>query len=90
MNKFGDITISTSEYRPCYVNGKKALFHKWEEFAKPIAPSALIGGDPGGQIKYTLGLIEYEDGQIAKVEPTCIKFCDYKLNEYAFDEMESA
>lgn len=26
----GKITFETSEYRPCLVNGRKALFHKWE------------------------------------------------------------
>lgn len=25
-----DIKIRTAEYRPCYVNGRKALFHRWE------------------------------------------------------------
>lgn len=23
------VTIKTTEYRPCYVNDKKALFHRW-------------------------------------------------------------
>lgn len=25
----GTITMTTAEYRPCYVNEKKALFHRW-------------------------------------------------------------
>lgn len=25
----GTITMTTAEYRPCYVNDKKALFHRW-------------------------------------------------------------
>ena len=29
-----DISILTSEYRPCMVNNKKALFHRWIEVSK--------------------------------------------------------
>lgn len=25
----GTITMTSAEYRPCYVNDKKALFHRW-------------------------------------------------------------
>lgn len=38
--------------RPCIVkqNGeeKKALFHMWENFAKPVAADLYIGGCPEG------------------------------------------
>lgn len=34
--------------------------------------------------KRTLGLVEYEDGKVAEVEPTRIKFVDNKIKEYAF------
>lgn len=27
----GTITMTSAEYRPCYVNDKKALFHKWTD-----------------------------------------------------------
>lgn len=27
----GTITVSKREYRPCFVEGKKALFHMWAE-----------------------------------------------------------
>lgn len=30
------ITITTAEYRPCYVDGKKALFHRWIDKEQPI------------------------------------------------------
>lgn len=32
----GTITMTTSEYRPCYVDGIKALFHRWEEKETPL------------------------------------------------------
>lgn len=84
---FNEIVIKTSEYRPCIVNGKKALFHKWNEFAKVVEASPLIGGSPAGQIKYTLGMVEYEDGTVEEVLPRHIKFLDHNLfNEIAFNE----
>lgn len=27
----GTITMTTAEYRPCYANNKKALFHRWTD-----------------------------------------------------------
>lgn len=79
------ININSINYRPCYVNGEKALFHKWEDFAKPIPPSMLLGGDPGGQVWHTLGIVEMEDGCIKEVPPRTIRFADNLIKEYAFD-----
>lgn len=36
----------------------------------------MIGGAPAGQIKYTLGIVEYTDGTVWEVTPSSIKFCD--------------
>lgn len=83
---FGKITISTSEYRPCYVEGKKALFHKWNDVAEVQAAGFAIGSSPGGQLKATFGLVEFEDGTVKEVLPHKIKFADKKINEYYFDE----
>lgn len=74
----------TSEYRPCYVEGKKALFHRWEEFSKIVAPSPMIGGHAGGQITETFAIVEYEDGTIQEVQPNRIKFVTGIINEYDF------
>ena len=79
-----EVTISSIAYRPCEVNGKNALFHKWADYAQPIAPSAAIGGHPGGQIAYTCGIVEYEDGRIKEVLPGKIRFLDNKHAEYQF------
>ena len=70
------VTFSQSEYRRCTVNGRKALFHRWHEFCKVVEASPMIGGAPAGQIKYTLGTVEYEDGSIDEVLPKCIVFED--------------
>ena len=74
------------DYRPCYVNGKKALFHKWCENAQPLEPSPSILGHKGGQLWHTLGLVEVEDGSVKFVDPYCIKFCDNLISHYYFKE----
>ena len=51
----GIINLSSSEHRPCEVNGKKAVFHRWDFIQKPIGAEAHIGGAPAGQLSYTLG-----------------------------------
>lgn len=65
------------ELRPCLVNGKKALFHRWEEYAL-------------GDVKKVFGIIETETGQIIKVNPTDIQlFLDNKIQDYVFPEGSS-
>lgn len=60
--------------RKCEVRGDVAYFHKWTEYRNVIEPSLMVGGHSGGQIKYPLGIVEYEDGTIVLVEPGSIKF----------------
>ena len=83
------IGIMVNNYRTCYVDDKKALFHRWCDIAKPIPPSMLIGGDPGGQIWNVLGLIEFEDGHIELIEPYKIMFCDNFMKEFLFNKGDS-
>ena len=61
------------ELRPCLVNGKKALFHTWEHYSV-------------GDIKNVAGIIEAENGQVIKVNPTSIQFIDNKIENYCFNE----
>lgn len=79
------ITITSAEYRPCFAEGKKALFHKWIEESEIVAPSVMVGGHNGGVIKAAFAIVEYEDGTIAKVEPHKIKFADGKFYDYEFE-----
>ena len=73
--------------RPCMVKGeRKALFHMWSNFSNVIEPSPLKGGHPGGTIAGTLGIVEYEDGTVDKVEPYDICFVDGSFDEYASPE----
>ena len=75
----GLVTFSNSEYRPCVVNNKKAVFHRWHEFCNVVEAGIAVGSHPAGQIKYTLGTVEYEDGTIEEVAPHKIQFCDDKV-----------
>ena len=59
-----------NKLRPCLVNEKQAFFHRWINHSQPVA----AGSAPAGIIAYTLGLIEYEDGQVDEVPPKAIKF----------------
>lgn len=65
---------------------KKALFHQWMNKSEIYPPSAMVGGHPGGIVSGTLGIVEFEDGKIAEVNPTDITFIDHKFDEYAFGE----
>lgn len=62
--------------RPCMVDGEKALFHRWEDYATVIEPSPMVGGHPGGQIRETFAIVEMESGQVMEVKPTKVKFED--------------
>ena len=73
---FNEVVIKTSEYRPCIVNGKKALFHRWNEYINVVKES-----------KYIFGMVEYEDGTVEEVAPHLIKFLDHNLfNEINFND----
>lgn len=78
----GALVIHTSEYRPCFVGDKKALFHRWNDISYIVEPSISIGGHGGGVVKHTLGMIEYEDGTIEEVAPRKIKFVAGMRQEY--------
>lgn len=80
----GTITISNSQYRPCIADGKKALFHNWEQWNAIVPPSPMVGGHGGGVIQGEYAIVEYEDGTIGKVLPNDIHFVDNLFAEYNF------
>lgn len=77
-----EIKIIGSEYRPCMIKGRKALFHRWEDKAQVYNPMSI--GQIPGQLKQTVGIVEYEDGTVHECYPGEIRFCDNKLQEYCF------
>lgn len=64
------------ELRPCLFKDKKALFHRWDEVSQAVEAGFAIGSHPAGWLKYTLAIIELEDGKIVEVSPELIKFLD--------------
>jgi hypothetical protein len=83
-----EVIISTSEYRPCWIKGRKALFHRWEEKRWVLEPSIMAGGHAGGQMSITLAIIEYEDGTVHEAYPYEIVFCDNKIDQYCFEKRQ--
>lgn len=73
--------------RPCLVNGKKALFHKWIESKYFVEPSLVIGGTIGGQICNNFAIVEYSNGAVSVCNPEDIKFLDDVFSEYYFEEV---
>jgi len=70
--------VESYDYRPCWVNGRKAMFHRWVNSARPQLPK---GQEPNENSRYyqyraTHGLVEYENGSMATVWPTDIVFAD--------------
>lgn len=68
-------------YRPCiYISeNEKCLFHVWEHFSEPIAPTPFRGGHQGGQVSRLLGVIERPNGTLVRVLPKEIQFVDNEL-----------
>lgn len=73
-------------YRPCYVGGKKALFHRWSDYSQLVNAGALVGGFHAGTVKETRAIVEFEDGTVAEVEPAKLRFVTGKFEEYSFAE----
>jgi len=81
--------IFDTGHRPCYVDGKKAMFHQWINRAQVAPPSMMIGGHPGGQLWEVFGLVEFEDGHVGEAYPNNIVFADGGGFEHAlFRSME--
>ena len=68
-----------NEYRPCYVKGRRAVFHRWINTANPALPRGIDANDERArffQFRSTDGLVEFEDGTLARVWPLDIRFAD--------------
>jgi hypothetical protein len=90
----GKITISTCEGRPCWVDGRRAIFHRWTDSARPAKspkkPDDEERQELPLQIHNVHGLVEYEDGTVDREWPNRIRFAD-STDEFArfdWDAME--
>lgn len=88
----GKITMTTCEGRPCWVRGRRAIFHRWTDSARPVKP---VSGDQDTDErlqKWSVhGLVEYEDGRMEREWPNNIRFADSRerFNGLAWEEMEA-
>lgn len=71
----GTITVE-GERRPCLVEGKPALWHRWTSRCEIVPPSIYKGGHLGGNIAACFALVEFEDGAVAEVNPERVRFLD--------------
>lgn len=109
----GTITMTYNEYRPCEVDGKKALFHRWAKTDKPVAKvNCVLDEGQANKLKdwlhrktfdemvdsrveithrlCTVAIVEFEDGTVADVFPTQVRFLDSRglFADTCFGEME--
>lgn len=81
----GSIVIGDGKYRPCYVAGKRALFHRWVDTRRPVTPRGI--GDSDTDRRYQIwsvhAIVEFEDGAVERVWPSEVEFAD----KHFFDEM---
>lgn len=77
MAAFNDIKIIT-QTRPCWVDGRRAMFHRWTDSARPVKPRGMEDDETADrfQLHSVHGLVEYEDGTMERVWPNTIRFAD--------------
>ena len=68
--------VRENEYRPCWVDGRKALFHRWANDARPTAPGGVTENARFYQFRSSKAIVEFEDGMVARVWPNEVKFAD--------------
>lgn len=69
---------TADQRRPCYVRGRRALFHRWINNAHPVLPRGVELNDNNRffQFRRTEALVEYEDGSVERIFPSAVKFAD--------------
>lgn len=62
--------------RPCWVNGRRAMFHRYVDSARPVKPRGLEEDELADhyQLHSVHALVEYEDGTMARVWPPLVQF----------------
>lgn len=72
------VDVSLSHTRPCWAEGKKALFHKFTECDMQIINGL---GEFKATTRTTMAIVEFEDGSVRRVELKNIEFLDNNINE---------
>lgn len=82
----GQITMTTIEGRPCWVKGRRAIFHRWTDSARPVNPYGKDDPSDERLQKWSVhGIVEYEDGIVEREWPNSIQFADSAGKFAAFD-----
>ena len=83
---YGECFNRSTNYSLVY---KKAIFHCWSQESQIVSPSILKGGHNGGTVSGVLAIVEYENGQVDKVQPERIRFADGgDFEQYCFIPVE--
>lgn len=75
-------TFNTTMYpnkpRPCWVEGRRAIFHRWTDSARPVKARGVEEDEnaPRYQLHSVHALVEYEDGTMERVWPNAVQFAD--------------
>lgn len=67
------------QQRPCWVNGRKAIFHRWANTANPCLPKGVEPNDERAryfQYRSVQAIVEYMDGTVERVWPQEVEFAD--------------
>lgn len=84
-----NVHVNAYELRPCYVKGRKAMFHGWHHAYYVVPPSPVLGGYPGGQMSNLYAIVEYENGCCDLAEYDYVRFIDNgAFKEIAWPEEE--
>lgn len=89
MGIFGSKIKITADLRPCIVNGRRALFHRWADSARPITPRGMEETEYSDryQLHSVHAIVEYADGTVSRVWPYDIRFIDHsEFDAYAWPE----
>ena len=83
--------IIKQERRPCWVNGRRAMFHQWANSARAVVPRGMTEEDTQERYQYhsVRGIVEYEDGTMDRAWPSEIQFADGgDFDAWCWEEME--
>ena len=89
-----NILINQNKPRPCWVDGRRAIFHRWTDSARPAKARGMEDDENAQrfQLHSVHALVEYEDGTMGRVWPTAVQFADSEqyFAEYDWEAMEEA
>lgn len=91
----GQIVFTTCEGRPCWVDGRRAIFHRRTDSARPAKARKKIEDEEQQELPLQIhnvhALVEYEDGTMEREWPNKVRFADSaeKFAQFDWDTMEA-